>query len=130
MPRRAPVERRPLDPTRVRRIPGGFSWIDRRFIRDGWMDRLASDQILLYLFLATVADRFGLSWYSDPRIALLLGLKGLDAARSRLIERGLILHQAPLYQVLDLSPPPPRQGGLMSLGEILRGIAASGQEGR
>lgn len=128
MQRHAPLDRRPLDPTRLRRIRDGFSWIDRRFLRDEWIDRLARDEILLYLFLATVADRFGTSWYSDRRTSRLLKVppEDLDRARSALVERGLLLYRAPVYQVLDLAPPedPPREGRTASLAEILQGMAA------
>jgi len=43
-----------LDPNRVRRIRGGFSWIDRRFVRDGWLERLANE-FTFYFFLVAVA---------------------------------------------------------------------------
>jgi len=41
----------PLVPSRVRQIRAGFSWVDRRFVRDRWMERLDREEILLYLFL-------------------------------------------------------------------------------
>jgi hypothetical protein len=60
------VFKRPLDPQRVRHFPEqGFSWIDRRFVRDGWLDQLAPDALLLYFFLTAVSDREGLSFYAD-----------------------------------------------------------------
>lgn len=127
MRRHALVERRPIDPNRVRRIRDGFSWIDRRFVRDEWIDRLSRDEILLYLFLTTVADRFGLSWYSDRRTAAILGVEDVEAARTTLGERGLVLYEAPVYQVLDLHPTSvaPREGRTTSLAEILRGISGA-----
>ncbi len=102
------VEKRILDACRVRRIPPSFSWIDRRFVSEEWIDRLERDQILLYLFLVTVADRDGLSYYSDRRIARILKIPAddLERARDGLVRQGLIAFEAPLYQVLALATPP------------------------
>lgn len=125
------VEKRPLDASRVRRIgPLGFSWIDRRFVQAGLLERLDPEEILLYLFLACVADRLGLSWWADRRVSLALKLspQDLDRARARLVERGLVAWRAPLYQVLDLSAPPsphPGPQGPALIGEILRRMAAA-----
>ena len=61
------IEKRILVPDRVRRPPReGFSWIDRRFLRE-YAARLSGDAILLYFFLAAVSDQHGLSFYSDTR---------------------------------------------------------------
>lgn len=101
-----PIEKRLLDPARVRRIATGFSWLDRRFLRDGWIDRLGRDEILLYLFLVAVADQRGLSFYGEHTITALLKLEPcvLAASRATLTELGLIAFESPLYQVLDLTP--------------------------
>jgi hypothetical protein len=103
-----PVAKRLLDPARLRHVPASFSWLDRRFLRDGWLDRLARDEILLYLFLVAVADQRGLSYYSDRSIAGLLRVDEdqIVASRARLIEILLIAFESPLYQVLDLTPRP------------------------
>lgn len=122
------VEKRLLDPARVRRIPNGFSWIDRRFMRDGWIERLSRDEILLYFFLVSVADRHGLSFYSDRKIEVLLKLPGdaLERARGGLLRQDLIAYEVPLYQVLALGHRsiPMRQGEPVRFAEILRQIAA------
>jgi hypothetical protein len=125
-----PLEKRLIDPGRVRVLPNeGFSWIDRRFVRDGWIDRLARDEILVYFLLVTVADRRGLSYFSDQRISALLKIpiELLDHARWRLVEFGLIAYAAPLYQVLAvptashrLEASLARPGSVRSIGEILR----------
>jgi hypothetical protein len=130
MGRQRAVEKRILDTTRVRKIRDGFSWIDRRFVREGWIDRLELNEILLYLFLVCVADKDGLSFYSDARIAgtLKISASALDLARCRLVDRELIAYRAPLYQVLEL--PEQRASrdatGAASLAEILR----AAREGR
>jgi len=98
------VTKRVLDARHVRRIADGFSWIDRRFVRDGWIDRLALEESALYLFLVAVADKDGLSFYSDARVAALLRLdrRQVASARARLLELGLVAWEAPLYQVLEI----------------------------
>ena len=119
MPR--PVKRL-LDTRRVRRIREGFSWIDRRFLRDGWIDKLERDEILLYFFLIAVADKDGLSYYSDPRVRGTVGIAqpALDQARSRLLDLELIAFDPPLYQVLALHVPPPRNSEMVSIKDVFR----------
>jgi hypothetical protein len=129
------VEKRILDPSRVRRTQHGFSWIDRRFVRDGWIEGLERDAILLYLFLVAVADKDGLSYYSDPRTSgiLKVSLEELARARARLVQRGLVAYCPPLYQVLEMAPlstpREQRRGGSASLAEILLRVAAPRERG-
>lgn len=94
--------KRILDPDRVRKIEGSFSWIDHRFITEGFLQDLSTTEILLYLFLVAVSDRNGISFYHDDRIPL----TSLGEAREGLIMRSLILYEPPLYQVLSLPPHP------------------------
>jgi hypothetical protein len=58
----------------------------------------------LYLFLVTVADAQGLSYYGAVTLAQRLKLSAdeLGAARSQLIALELLAYEAPLYQVLAL----------------------------
>lgn len=121
---RRDFEKRPIVATRVRTIPGAFSWIDRRFVRDGLIAPLSRDEIVLYLFLATVADRHGLSYYGDATIAALLKLspRELEAARRGLVGADLVAFVRPLYQVLSLPGPALRSGGPRALGDVLRGL--------
>ena len=104
--RRNLVVKRVLDARHVRRLADGFSWIDRRFVRDGWIDRLSLEESALYFFLIAVADKDGLSFYSDGRMATALKLdyERLDAARARLVQLGLLAWEKPLYQVLEIPP--------------------------
>jgi hypothetical protein len=62
----------------------------------------------LYLFLVTVCDGQGLSYYSDASLVRLLRLDhpALLRARQELINTRLIAYQCPLYQVLALDPSP------------------------
>jgi hypothetical protein len=142
------VKKALIDPGRVRKIPpGGFSWIDRRFVRDGFIDRLPGEAILLYFFLVAVSDAQGLSYYADPTIGKILKLdpEQLTQSRARLRQAELIAYRYPLYQVLELPreskgsprPPPdpssklpPRGGEPMSLGEILRRAGAEKSLGK
>jgi hypothetical protein len=114
-----------LVPDRVRRPPTeGWSWIDRRFLREH-APRLSHEAIVLYFFLAAVSDKNGLSFYGDASIALCLRLDeaAVVAARDELVAADLVAYRAPLAQVLSL--PAARlqhRGGLAQLGEILRGL--------
>lgn len=101
------VKKKPIDHERIRSVPAeGFSWIDRRFIRGGFIEPLAPQAILLYFFLVAVSDARGLSFYADPTILKLLKLDAqeLSQARARLVSAELILYEYPLYQVLPLPP--------------------------
>jgi hypothetical protein len=120
-----------LVPARLRRPPAtGWSWVDRRFVREH-AAFLSRDAVLLYFFLCAVADKHGVSFYGDGTLATLLRmtLPALIQARDELLGRDLIAHEARLTQVLSLLPPEKRRrsepgGGLMQLGEILRRAAA------
>ena len=126
------IHKRLLVPQRLRRLPAtGWSWLDRRFLREHG-DYLSREAVLLYLFLAAVADRHGLSFYSDHTLASRLRLSRpvLEQAREELLDRDLIAHQLPLIQVLSLPAPgvsrrPEPGQGLILLGELFRQAAAA-----
>ena len=126
------IQKQILVAQRLRRPPAtGWSWVDRRFLREHG-DYLSREAVLLYLFLAAVADRHGLSFYSDHTLTsrLHLSQQDLDKARQELLDRDLIAHQLPLVQVLSLPTPGvqrrPQPGqGLMLLGDVLRQAMAA-----
>ena len=100
------VRKRILAKERVRKPPSeGWSWIDRRFLRDH-ASRLSHDAILLYFFLAAVSDKQGLSFYGDSTIAVRLRMREQTVveAREELITHDLVAYQSPLTQVLSLPP--------------------------
>lgn len=120
------IVKRVLAPDRVRRPPReGWSWIDRRFLRE-YSSRLSRDAILLYFFLAAVGDKYGLSFYSDASIAIRLRIdeRAVERAREELEVENLVVYRAPLTQVLSLPQRGRRrQGGALSqFGEILRSL--------
>lgn len=139
------VFKRVLCPERLRQVPPQFSWIDHRLVRDKHLAGRSAEALALYLFLVTVADGQGLSYYSDASIGKLLPLdeSALARARQELIRARLIAYEKPLYQVLSLDKfptvatatransatadlrlagggPVPRSGQVESVGQILR----------
>lgn len=102
------IRKKVLNTERVRRINGGFSFIPHRFITDGFVSSLNRQQLLLYLFLVLVSDRYGLSFYSYDSICSLLQMR-IDEyiqARDNLIQKDLIAFDGTLFQVLELPPRP------------------------
>ena len=122
-------------PERVRRVPRQFSWIDHRLVRERHIQGPSPQALSLYLFLCTVADAQGLSYYSDASAAGLLSLEPAQVreARRELMKAGLVAYRSPLYQVLSLEPPPgeassgqARTGQVRSIGEILQALIKEG----
>ncbi len=95
-----------IHPGRIRKIPKQFSWIDGRLVRDGHLDKCKHSDASLYLFLISVSDARGLSYYSDNSVCKRLSMDSclLSESRLRLVQLGLIAYRPPLYQVLDLAP--------------------------
>jgi hypothetical protein len=102
------MHKRPISLAKLRRVPRQFSWVDQRLVRDHYIDQLSPQACALYLFLVTVADAQGLSYYADPSLCQRLALAGpeLHQARQALITRGLVASQHPLSQVLALDADP------------------------
>lgn len=102
------IKKRILDPARIRRIDGGFSFIPHRFLTDGFLASVEQKELLLYLFLILVSDRYGLSFYRYDSICTLLQMSFDEyiTARDGLMEKDLIAFDGTLFQVLDLPPEP------------------------
>lgn len=122
-----------LRPERLREVPQRFSWCDQRLFRSGVTAACGSDALALYLFLLSVADSRGLSYYSDTGISRLVRLDpvSLAAARAQLVAADLIAYQRPHAQVLSLperhsTPPTQRLGEAASVGDILRRVLGAG----
>ena len=94
-----------INPGRKRKIPRHFSWVDHRLVRNNYLVRCSSDALALYLFLLTVGDYEGLSYYKDESILKYLQLSeksSITGCRRELIEADHISYLGGLYQVLDL----------------------------
>ncbi|HEY6133244.1 MAG TPA: hypothetical protein VIW70_04635 [Rubrivivax sp.] len=93
-----------LRPERQRQIPAQFSWVDQALVQQHFIDRCESRSAALYLFLVTVSDAQGLSYYGAATLARRLHLSDeqFGAARQQLIDLDLIAYRSPLYQVLAL----------------------------
>ena len=125
--------KRLLCPSRLRRVPSQFSWVDQRLVRDRHIGLCGADALALYLFLITVADAQGLSYYSDRSIVdrLSFDCHRLPKSRGELQKAGLIAYEKPIYQVLALDqavtqpvkpePSKPRRSTRpIAVGEMLR----------
>lgn len=126
-----PIRKYVLCPERLRQVPPQFNWVDHRLVRDKHIGRCSTEALALYLFLVTVADAQGLSYYADETVARLLPLSASVLARARreLADVGLIAYQRPLYQVLSLDP---RQAvwrkpdaGIQTIGALLSDLGVT-----
>jgi hypothetical protein len=105
------VDKRPISLIKLRQVPRQFSWVDQRLVRERYIDQLSHEACALYLFLLTVADAQGLSYYAERTLSerLSMSLSQLRQARQVLITNNLIAYQRSIYQVLALegqSPAP------------------------
>jgi hypothetical protein len=105
---RACFDRTPIRPDRVPRIEGSFAAIPHRFRHDGFWASLEHHELLLYFLLALVADRQGMSFYRDDRLAGILRfvLEDFLSARAGLLRKDLIAHDGARHQLLSLPPAP------------------------
>lgn len=103
------MHKRPILPDKLRRPPSQFSWVDQRLVRERYIDRLNHQACALYLFLVTVADAQGLSYYAERSLCQRLSMSrpDLHQARRSLIQLGLLAYRHPLYQLLALEPAVP-----------------------
>ena len=102
----------PPRPDRIRTISGSFSWIDHRFLRQGFHEGLDRLEKLFYFILIAVSNQDGVSYYSDRSLTQLLDVRfshELEGARNQLVACDLIAFEEGIYQVLELPcrPLPP-----------------------
>ena len=115
------VSKEILVPSRVRRLPqSDWSWLDRRFLRQ-YATQLSGDAVFLYLFLAAVGDKHGLSFYSDTPLSLRLRTseQSIAKARAELLMFDLIAYRNPLVQVLSLPPQVTERSARAKLTELI-----------
>lgn len=93
------MQKHPLDSKRLRQVPTQFSWVDHRLVRSRLLSAASPSAWALYLFLVTVGDEQGLSYYSPRSICEHVGLdsQALSQARRELLDSDLIAWEAPLY---------------------------------
>jgi hypothetical protein len=115
--------KRLLNMQRQREVPAHFSWLDHRLVREHYIEKADACAWALYLFLVTVADAHGLSYYGEASLIRRLHLDGPRMARARrdLIELDLIAYDPPLYQVLSLPETVPVSVRLAKLHSALEG---------
>jgi len=126
----ARMEKHLLNPERLRKIPPQFSWVDQRLVRERYIERLSHAADALYLFLVTVADARGLSFYSERSIGryLAMAADAVDHARKELVRADLIAYQHPLYQVLSLDGrrlSSARGAGICSIQEVFKQLGGA-----
>ena len=82
--------------------------MDHRLVRDRHIELLSHEAAALYLFLITVADCQGLSYYAEASLCERLAMDAatLVSARACLLRYRLIAYKRPLYQVLALDGAP------------------------
>ena len=132
--------KRVICPQRMRHVPKRFSWLDHRLVREEHIMGLSHSALALYLFLVTVSDADGLSYYSDAAVDRYLNMDIglLRCSRRELQDAELIAYKRPLYQVLGLdkplgydmpvkSPRAAREGEALSIKDILTKIAGGAQ---
>jgi len=100
----AHINKEPICRDRIRRINGGFGWVDHRLVRDHYVDDCSPVSLALYLFLIAVSDADGVSYWGEKAIAgrLRIGMVELRAARAELEATVLIAYAKPVWQVLQL----------------------------
>lgn len=130
------IQKRLIRPDRVRQTPPSFSWVDHRLVGDHHLDRCDWPSLAIYLFLVTVSDIQGLSYYSDAAICQRLKMDPLQLSAARIVleKADLIAYRKPLYQVLSIQPAAlalrtgKRAEQVQSAGDILKGLLAGGSQ--
>lgn len=102
------ISREPIVSQRVRRIDGGFAFIEHRFLHRGFFAQLNQQELVLYLLLVLAADRRGISFYGTDALCALCQLDpdAYRATRNALIAKDLIAYDGRRFQVLSLPDRP------------------------
>lgn len=100
----AEIIKSPVCRDRIRRVAPGFGWVDHRLVREHYVERCSHRALALYLFLVTVSDAEGLSWWSERSLGKRLGMPTdeLRQARAELQAADLVAYEHPVWQVLPL----------------------------
>jgi len=117
------VNKKLLNPIRVRKIQGSFSFLEHRFLRQKFFENLTQHELLLYLFLLLASDRQGISYYSYDRICSITGIT-LDeyiCARNGLIDTDLLAFDGFFFQILSLPAHAVIRNQQLPPGEAVRG---------
>lgn len=127
-----------LRPDRIRKVPASFAWIDHQLRSSGFLQRMSSDEVSLYLFLALAADKQGLSCWRLDRIErelLCVDVPALREAREGLVRLDLLAYRPWFkgardgsYQLLSVVPPaprPPSTADPVRLGDLLSKLGRS-----
>jgi len=101
------IIKEPICRDRIRRISGGFGWVDHRLVRDHYVDECSHLSLSLYLFLVTVSDADGVSYWGDKAISerLKAGVEELRHARAQLETADLLAYDATVSQLRHLPKP-------------------------
>jgi len=126
------MQKQLISTEKIRKVPKQFSWVDHRLVRDRFIEQCSHSALALYLFLVTVGDQQGLSYYSDKSISVRLSMDSITliSSRNELVKTRLIAYRKPLYQVLSLVPAEPVRAHLdkpMTVGQILERISGGAQ---
>jgi hypothetical protein len=104
----AMINKKILNPDRVRHPEGRFSFIPHRFLLDGFLKSLSTPEQVLYFFLSLAADKNGISYYGLKSICTQLHME--EAVYHRAIEallaKDLVAYDGRLFQVLSLPAKP------------------------
>ena len=125
------IDKKPICPHRIRQVPEQFSWVDHRLVRERYIDHISHRAATLYLFLITVSDAQGISYYGEATLKKRLSMDsiGLTEARDDLIRQQLLAFRKPIYQVLALEPrrePEQSATGPQSIKEVLQQVMGGG----
>jgi len=118
MPLKKPLV--PVIPNCIRQIPCHFAWFDHRLRSAQWIEDFGPEEFALYLFLALVADRHGLScWRLDviERAMPTFHQHQLCNARNELVRKQLLAFRPwnasdpdGTYQLLPVPTVKPKTG--------------------